>query len=165
MSSETLAAAKRAGENAEHNVLERVDGLEPVSGSEHHDAIATTAVFPTERLPMVGVCVVESGSLVEIKSTMVVQTAVQRRGRFKLRKQQHTQLLEAGAFYLFVVCEPLPDRPIIASKVVPATIVDDLVGPDGVSEWRDEGDDRGPKAQLTWTNIFPPGEIEGEERD
>lgn len=158
--SSDLAAAKRAGENAEHHVISAVPGFSPASGGEHHDAVARNAVFPSEDLPMVGVCVVEAGSLVEIKSTMVVQTRAQRRGRFKLREGQHEALLEAGAFYVFVVCEPRPKRPMIASKVVPATIVDDLVGPDGVASWRDELDGRGRKAQLAWTNVFDPAEVE-----
>jgi len=156
-----LAASKRAGENAEHVVFVEVDDLEPVSGEQHHDAIAKSAVFPSTSLPFVGVCVLETGSIVEIKSTMVVQTSAQRRGRFKLRKNQHEALLKAGGFYLFTVCEPVPDRPSIAMKVVPATTVDALLGEDSVAEWRDELDGRGPKAQLTWTNIFDIDEVEG----
>lgn len=158
-----LAAAKRGGENAEHKVFTAVDALEPVAGEEHHDAVATNALFPSQTLPFESICAVERGALVEIKSTMVVHTEVQRRGRFKLRRNQHQALLEESAFYIFAVCEPIPERQVIAMKLVPAVIVDRLVGEDGVADWRDEGDSRGPKAQLTWSNLFDPAEVEGGE--
>ena len=158
MSSDTLAAAKRAGHNAEHHVLERVDALEPTSGEDHWDAVAETAVWPTDELPMAGLCVVEAGLPVEIKSTMVVQTADQRRGRFKLRKQQHETLVEKSGVYLFVVCEPYPERTPIALTIVPARSAGGLV--DANASWRDELDGRGKKAQLTWSNVFDPAEVE-----
>jgi len=158
MSSDTLAAAKRAGHNAEHHVLDAVDELEPQSGEEHWDAIAETAVFPRDDLPFAGLCVVEAGLPVEIKSTMVVQTSVQRRGRFKLRESQHEALVERSGVYLFVVCEPRPDRRPLAMKIVPARSVGGLV--DATASWRDELDGRGRKAQLTWTNLFDPTEVE-----
>jgi hypothetical protein len=158
VSSGTLAAAKRAGENAEHEVFDEVEQLEPASDQEHHDAVATTAVFPRQKLPFVGMCALEAGALVEIKSTMAVQTTVQRRGRFKLRQTQHEALLEAGGAYLFVVCQPRPAREAIAMKVVPATIVDHVV--DAVASWRDERDGRGRKTQIAWSRIFDPPEVE-----
>lgn len=158
-----LAAAKRGGENAEHWVTLTVDELEPVEGEQHHDAVATGALFPTAQLPFIGVCAVERGAIVEIKSTMVVHTAAQRRGRYKLRRSQHEALLEANAFYVFVVCEPTPERDLLAMKLVPAAEVDELIGPDGVADWRDEGDGRSTKAQIAWTNVFTPAEINGGE--
>ncbi|SFR31155.1 hypothetical protein [Halorubrum sodomense] len=153
-----LAAAKRAGHNAEHHVLDRVDALEPTSGEEHWDAVAESAVWPSAELPMAGICVVEAGVPVEIKSTMVVGTAAQRRGRFKLREQQHEALVERRGVYLFVVCEPRPDRVPLAMKIVPARSVGGLI--DANASWRDELDGRGPKTQLTWTNVFDPTEVE-----
>lgn len=158
MSSETLAAAKRAGHNAEHHVFDAVGALEPTSGEEHWDAIAETAIWPSEELPFNGLCVVEAGLPVEIKSTMVVQTVVQRRGRFKLRQQQHETLVECRGVYIFVVCEPRPDRRPLAMKVVPARTAGGLV--ESNASWRDELDGRGPKAQLTWSNVFDVGEVE-----
>lgn len=158
MSGDTLAAAKRAGHNAEHHVLDRVDALEPTSGEEHWDAIADTAIWPSEEVPFHGLCVVEAGLPVEIKSTMVVQTSVQRRGRFKLRVPQHEALVERSGVYLFVVCEPRPDRKPLAMKIVPARSAGGLV--DANASWRDELDGRGRKAQLTWTNVFDPAEVE-----
>lgn len=158
MSGEALAAAKRAGHNAEHHVLDRVDALEPTSGEEHWDAVAQNAIWPSADVPMAGICVVEADLPVEIKSTMVVGTAAQRRGRFKLREQQHEALVERGAVYLFVVCEPRPERAPLAMKIVPARTVGDVV--DGTASWRDELDGRGRKTQLTWTNVFDRGEVE-----
>ena len=157
-SQNTLAAAKRAGHNAEHHVLEHVDALEPTSGEEHWDAIAEAAIWPRDDLPFAGLCVVEAGAPVEIKSTMVVQTSAQRRGRFKLRQSQHEALVERRGVYCFVVCEPRPQRESIAMKIVPARSVGALV--DARASWRDELDGRGRKAQLAWSNIFEPAEVE-----
>lgn len=155
---QALAAAKRAGENAEHEVFDVVAELEPTADREHHDAVAKTAVFPHADLPFVGLCVLEAGTIVEIKSTMAVQTSAQRRGRFKLRENQHEALHDAGGVYLFVVCEPRPARTAIAMKVVPATTVDHVV--DEVASWRDELDGRGRKTQLAWSRVFDPAEVE-----
>ncbi|QHS17776.1 hypothetical protein GWK26_11815 [haloarchaeon 3A1-DGR] len=155
----TLAASKRAGENAEAAVIDTIDGLAPVAGEEHYDAIAETAIFPSHDRPFVGICVLEADLPVEIKSTMAVYGEQQRRGRFKLRRNQHDALTDANGAYLFVVCEPRPDRQPIAMKVVPAGTIGDLV--DAVASWRDEGDARGPKAQIAWSRVFDPAEIEG----
>lgn len=160
----TLAAAKRGGENAEAEVIRAVDALEPVAGEGHYDAVAKAALFPSETLSFESVCAVERDAIVEIKSTMVVHTEAQRRGRFKLRQTQHEALLDESAFYVFVVCEPTPERRAIAMKLVPAVKVEEqLVGEDGVATWRDEGDSRGPKAQVTWTNVFTRDEVDGGE--
>ncbi|WP_179233213.1 hypothetical protein [Halorubrum ezzemoulense] len=102
MSSDTLAAAKRAGENAEHEVFDVVVELEPTADSEHYDAVAETAIFPRPDLPFVGICVLGAGTVVEIKSTMAVYGSAQRRGRFSLRETQHDALLDAGGVYIFV---------------------------------------------------------------
>lgn len=158
MSSDTLAAAKRAGENAEHEVFTVVDQLEPTADSEHYDAVAKTALFPHADLPFVGICVLEAGTVVEIKSTMAVYGSEQRRGRWKLRENQHQALLEAGGVYLFAVCEPRPARPLISMKIVPATTVDHVI--DEVASWRDERDGRGRKTQLAWSRVFDVDEVE-----
>lgn len=157
-SQDTLAAAKRAGHNAEHHVLDAVGELEPTSGEEHWDAVAETAIFPRDDLPFAGLCVVEAGLPVEIKSAMVVQTTAQRRGRYKLRESQHEALVERRGVYCFLVCEPRPAREPIAMKIVPARSVGGLV--DANASWRDELDGRGRKAQLAWSNIFDPTEVE-----
>ncbi|ELZ45258.1 hypothetical protein C463_06542 [Halorubrum californiense DSM 19288] len=156
--SDALAAAKRAGHNAGHHVLDRIDALEPASGEQHWDAVAETALWPSDDLPMAGLCVVEAGLPVEIRSTMVVHTARQRRGRFKLREGQHEALVERSGVYLFVVCVPRPSKDPLAMKIVPARSVGGLV--DANASWREELDGRGRKAQLTWTNVFDAAEVE-----
>lgn len=151
----------RAGSNAEAAVLQRVPELEYVPGDEPGlpDARVSTVLSPSDDLPFVGICVLEKDTDVEIKSTAAVVTETQRRGRFQLRKRQHEALLESAGSYLFAVCEPRPERPIIAMKVVPATIVDDVV-----SSWiRVEDDSRSEVAyaQLAWTRVFDVAEVDG----
>ena len=148
-------SAKRGGENAEAAVLEAVPELEFVEDTEavHYDARVADVLAPSTELPFVGMCVLEVGRLVEIKSTMAVYGENQSRGRFYLRREQHHWLAERGGVYLFAVCEPRPTRPVISAKVVPATTVGGLV-----SSWIDAGD-RPDYAQLAWSRIFPAEEV------
>lgn len=148
-------SSKRAGENAEAAVLESVDGLAyvPDGESERIDARAETLVEPSRTLPFVGICVLEAGSPVEIKSA-IPRLASGQRGRFYLRREQHEGLRDAGGSYLFAVCEPRPGREPVAMKVVPATIVDDAV-----TSWRSGGNDRPSCAQIAWSRIFDPSEV------
>ena len=149
-------SSKRAGENAEAAVLEAVDGLAyvPDTETEHVDARAETLVVPSRSLPFVGICLLEVGSLVEIKSA-IPRLASGRRGRFYLRREQHELLCDAGGSYLFAVCEPRPGREPVAMKVVPATVVDDAI-----TAWRSGGDDRPECSQVAWSRIFHPSEVE-----
>ena len=148
-------SSKRAGENAEGAVIEAVDGLAYVSDtdSEHIDARAVEIVEPSASLPFVGICLLEVGSAVDIKSA-IPRLASGQRGRFYLRRQQHEQLRDAGGSYLFAVCEPRPGREPVAMKVVPATIVDDVI-----TSWRSGGDDRPECTQLAWSRIFALAEV------
>lgn len=156
MSSQARISAKHGGENAEAAVIQTVSEIEHLTDIEdvHADARATTVIVPDDQLPTVALPVVEIGTLIEIKSVMVVYGEGQTRGRYYLRKQQHQHLLENGAIYLFAVCAPMPDRPILALKLVPATVVTDLV-----SSWIDAGD-RANYAQIAWSRIFDPAEVE-----
>ncbi|RLM63479.1 hypothetical protein DVK05_14465 [Halorubrum sp. Atlit-8R] len=147
-------SSKRAGENAEAAVLEAVDGLAYVPDTEHVDARAETLVVPSQSLPFVGICLLEVGSLVEIKSA-IPRLASGRRGRFYLRREQHELLRDAGGSYLFAVCEPRPGREPVAMKVVPATVVDDAI-----TAWRSGGNDRPECSQVAWSRIFHPNEVE-----
>ena len=150
------ASSKHAGETAEAAVLERVPELEYVRDveNEHVDARVADVLVPRADVPTVALPVLEVGTLVEIKSVMVVYGENQTRGRYYLREQQHRHLLEHGAVYLFAVCVPAPSRDVIAVKIVPATIVDELV-----SSWIDAGD-RPEYAQLSWSRIFDPAEVD-----
>ena len=154
--SQTTLSSRQGGENAESAVLEVVPELEYVPDTEarHYDARATTLVTPSETVMFAGICLLESGSLVEIKSVMAVYGENQRRGRYYLRRGQHEKLLEDAGIYLFAVCEPTPNRDVIALKVVPASLVDELIG-----SWTDL-DGRPSYTQLAWSRIFDPREVD-----
>jgi len=156
VSAQTTISSKHAGSNAAHAVLEAVPELEHVPDSEavHYDARTTTLLVPSREIPFVGLCLLEKDTPVEIKSVMAVYGESQTRGRYYLRRQQHEHLLNVEASYLFAVCEPRPDRGVIALKVIPATLVDELV-----YSWIDP-EDRAEYAQLAWSNIFDPSEVE-----
>ncbi|THE64502.1 hypothetical protein D8Y22_12730 [Salinadaptatus halalkaliphilus] len=156
-----LAASRQAGDRSESVVLEYVDALRyvPDTESPHYDAIAERTIGATERLPFVGIVVLESGTPVEIKSVSVVYGERQRRGRFQPRRSQHETLLAMGGVYLFAVCTP-HDRELIAAKVVPATQMDHLI--DVVTNgWRSAGDGRSEEyVQFSWSRVFDPEEIQ-----
>ena len=152
----SLAPAKRGGANAAAAIVQRHSELRhvPDSEAEHYDAVTTTLLEPSDTLPFVGLCLLERGTAVEIKSCMVVYGERQRRGRFLVRQSQHDALLDEAGSYLFAVCAPTPHRELLATKVVPATIVDDLV-----SSWIDR-DGRSPYGQFAWSRVFRPEEIQ-----
>jgi len=154
--SPALAANKAAGESAESSVQDHVPqlGLVPDDVVEHYDAVATGLITPRPDLPMVGICLVERGQHVEIKSVVRVY-GDGARGRFYFRESQHARLLEAGGVYLFAVCADSRDRKVIALKIVPATIVDDAI-----SSWLDGGAGRADYAQLAWSNVFDSEEVD-----
>lgn len=149
-------SSKLAGEKAESAVLEAVPELEyaPDSDVEHADARASTLLEASAELPIVGMALVERGTLVEIKSA-IARHGDGGRGRFYLRREQHAQLLADSGVYVFAVCEPRPARDVIALKVVPATGVDALVGDD----WRGAGDGRPECYQLSWGRVFDDSEV------
>ncbi|WP_241431996.1 hypothetical protein [Haloferax mucosum] len=124
----SLAPSRKAGDTVESTLLQDHTELRHVSDHEHehHDALTTELLTSSRELPFVGICLLEPGTVVEIKSAMVVYGEAQRRGRFLLRRSQHDHLLEAGGVYLFAVCAPTPSRGIIAAKIVPASLVDEF---------------------------------------
>jgi len=149
-------SSKRGGENAESAVIEFIPELDYVPDTEalHYDARVRQAIWPRSDLPFIGVCVLEAGTAVEIKSVMAVYGEAQARGRFYLRREQHQKLVADAGVYLFAVCEPRPTRPVIAAKIVPATSAEDVI-----SSWIDAGD-RPDYAQIAWSRIFQPVEVE-----
>lgn len=155
----SLARSKRGGESAESAVLQLRSELRYVTDSEaeHYDAETATLLTPSESLPFAGICLVERGTVVEIKSAMVVYGEAQRRGRFLIRQSQHEALLDEAGVYLFAVCEPTPTRSVIAMKIVPATLVDEF-GFSWVSR-----PTRSDYAQFAWSRVFAPSEVEGGE--
>lgn len=152
--------SRRAGFRAESTVIQLVDELRPVPDSEHqhHDAITTTLLTPSRQLPFGSIPLLERGTVVEIKSAAVVITEQQRKGRFLIRESQHEHLLSEAGSYLFAVASPDPDRELLAMKIVPASIVDELLG-----TWI-ERDSRARYCQLTWSAIFAVDEIRGDQR-
>jgi len=125
----------------------------PDTEVEHADAKVETTISPRSGLPSVTLPVVEQETLVEIKSA-IVRLDSGGHGRFYLRREQHEQVRAAGGVYLFAVCEPPPDRAILALKFVAATSLDDIV-----STWRHAGPDRPEYTQLRWGRIFDADEI------
>jgi len=153
----SLAPNKRAGIGVEIAITtDHVPALQlvPDEVAEHYDAVATTLITPSETIPFVGICLLERGSIVEIKSTIRTY-ADGRRGRFKIRRSQHETLLDSAGAYLFVVCRDTVDRPAVALKVIPATTVDALV-----HSWIDSASSRSEYAQISWGSLFDPAEIE-----
>ncbi len=148
-------SSKRAGDRAEANVIEAVPELTylPDTEIEHVDAEIETTISPRAALPTVALPVVEQGTLVEIKSAMV-RLESGGHGRFYLRREQHEAIVDDAGVYLFAVCEPTPDRSILALKFVAATTLDDAV-----SSWRRAGPDRPEYTQLRWGRIFDSDEI------
>ena len=154
----SLAPSKRGGKSAESAVLQLLSELRPVTDTEaeHYDAETTTLLEPSQDLPFAGICLVERGTAVEIKSAMAVYGEAQRRGRFLIRQSQHEALLDEAGVYLFAVCEPTPTRDLIAMKVVPASLVDEF----GFS-WVNR-EIRSSYAQFAWSRVFRLNEIERE---
>jgi hypothetical protein len=160
MSRADQVSSRRGGDNAEAAVLQEIPELRYVSDSEArgYDAEVAEPLLPSPSLPFVGVCVLETGAPVEIKSAMVVNCEDQARGRFFLRQKQHRRLVTLAGFYCFAVCRPTPSRDVLAMKVVPATTVDAAI-----SSWIDVQDDSRAEsayAQLSWSRIFDVEEVD-----
>ena len=155
--SQTTLSSRAGGDAAESAVLEAVTELQyvPDTDAEHYDALTTTTVVPRDHLPFLGVCQLDPETPVEIKSAMVVYGEDQARGRFYLRFGQHERLADDGGVYLFAVCEPTPDRDVLALKIVPTAVVAELV-----SSWISP-DGRADYAQIAWSRVFAPAEVHG----
>lgn len=151
-----MAPARRRGDRAVTEIIPRVDGLRhvPDKEAEHYDVEAERAIFPTEAVTFVGICVLGAGSIIEVKSCIPRLTSGQR-GKFYLRRGQHEQLVEEGGYYLFAVVSP-HDREPIAMIAVAATTVDDVI-----PSWRDGGDGRQDCSQISWSRIFDVQEVTG----
>jgi hypothetical protein len=150
--------SKAAGKRVEAEVVQVVDGIEPVSDDDARaDSRATTAMYPSQDLPFSSICVVESGTPVEIKSAMVRATAANERGRYYLRRDQHEFLLNQRAVYLLAVCKPTPQREILSKRIVPAAVVNEFRHP-----WKTP-DDRPAYDQLAWSVLIDSRRINGGE--
>jgi len=143
-------SSKHIGDRLESEVIQLVPGLEWVSDrdDEHIDAVTTEAVWPSDRVRLGGICVVEPDTRVEIKSATVRLTSGQR-GRYYIRKQQHEALLEDSGVYFLAIYAPASHE-VITLAGVPATIVDERL-----PGWRDL--DRGETyTQVSWSSVVNP---------
>jgi hypothetical protein len=157
MSSDAMAAvsSKKGGERAASEALQRIPELGSVPDfvCPHYDAVTIRALAASPDVRLADFDGVPQGTRVEIKSAMVVY-ASEDRGRFYFRPAQHDHLLKVGGVYLLVVCEPTPDRSVLAMVIVSAERVDsELPG------WFNGGSDRSDYAQLTWSNFLTPEEV------
>lgn len=157
MSSDAASAAihpKKAGEEVEANVLQRVPELRYVSDqtAEWHDARVETLLEPPhDAVTFYGINLLAVGSEVELKGAQRRYASGQR-GRWYFRKGQHERLLDASGFYCLAVYDPR-DRRVLALAVIPASLVDELL-PDGWTS-RDDRAERGYN-QLGWARILDP---------
>ncbi len=131
------AASKVVGESVEALVFEAVDELQEatVPGSWDgaaedfwYDATPEVALFASDSVPMVGICVIEPGQPVEIKSARatISDGTRTRYGRFNLTRRQHERLLANDGVYLFAVYGDAADQEEIRGLLaVPAVIVED----------------------------------------
>jgi len=157
VSSDAFASvsSKQGGERAASEAVQLVAGLEiaPDHVCPHYDAVVVQPLTATPDLRLVGFEEVPRGTRVEIKSVMVVYASGDR-GRFYFRPAQHDHLLGVGGVYLLVVCEPTPDRDVLAMVVVSAEQVDEAL-----PNWFNGGDGRSDYAQLSWSNFFDAEEV------
>ncbi|MFC3478727.1 hypothetical protein [Halobacterium litoreum] len=151
--------SKAAGEAIEAEVIQQVPALRHVGDNtaEWHDARVDGLLEPSDRLPFVGVVVLERDTPVEIKAAQRRLNSGDR-GRYFIRQRQHERLVREGASYLFAVYQPRTEH-VLAMLVVPASVVDGLL-PDG---WTSVDGDRAEAGyrQLAWSNLFDPTEVEG----
>jgi len=155
------AQSKVAGDKVESRVIQVADALVHVPDREnpHVDAATVQVLAPDTRAPFTyaGICLVDAGTGAEIKSTML-EIGSGRRGRFQIRRRQHRHLLQNAGVYIFALCRPTYSREVVAVRVVPATLVDELNW-----SWRDAGPDRETYAQITWSQIWRPDELDTSE--
>ncbi|WP_243645300.1 hypothetical protein [Natrarchaeobius chitinivorans] len=110
-----LESPKASGDALEAHLIQSIDALEYVGDrtATWHDARTTTLLEPAESLPFYGIVVVEPGVPVEIKGCQIETSngSGSTRGRFYVKREAHSRLLEAGGMYLFVVYIPRPGLP------------------------------------------------------
>jgi hypothetical protein len=163
MSSDAASAAihpKKAGEEVEDNILQRVTELRYVTDqtAEWHDARVETLLEPPhDAVTFYGVNLLAVGSIVECKGAQY-RYANGQRGRWYIRKGQHERLLDAGGFYALAVYDPR-DRRLRAIAVIPASLVDELLPDDWIT--RDDRAERGYN-QLGWARLLDPEEVGSE---
>jgi hypothetical protein len=131
------ALSKTVGETIEELVFDAVDELQPAAVPESftrapddywHDAQLRVALFHSEQVPMVGICVIEDDVPVEIKAACatISDGTESRNGRFQIHRPQHEQLLDAGGVYLFALySEGVDGEELLGLLAVPAVIIEE----------------------------------------
>ena len=131
------AVSKQIGERLEEIVVDAAhelqaatvpDSFDGADGDYWYDAEPEVALFASEQVPMVGICVIEPGQPVEIKAANATISSGTRTcaGRFYLTKSQHERLVEANGVYLFAIyAETDNDPELLGLLAVPAVIVED----------------------------------------
>jgi len=154
------AASKVVGEIVEELVFEDVDEFQPANVPESwgraaedywHDAVTKVALFASNQVPMVGMCVIEPGQPVEIKAARatISNGTRSRCGRFYLTRRQHEKLVETSGVYLFVIYGGDDDPELLGLLAIPAIIVEEELRPkwysvDGRSDYYQLSADRLP---------------------
>jgi hypothetical protein len=155
-----LSSPNASGETIEADAINRLDALESVPDSEAtwHDARVDGLLEPSRDLPAIGVVLVEDGTEVESKAAQIRMGKSNRRGRWFVKREAHDRLLEAGGVYLLVVYEPRSGLPWAAARIVPASVLDDLLKP----RWYDVDQDRSEDevVQLPWSAVCDPTAVE-----
>jgi hypothetical protein len=148
---------KRTGSSLEAAVIDPNTGIEfvPDTRAEWHDAVTTSLLTPSVERPFVGICVVETGTPVEIKGTIPEQSNGDSNtaGRWFVKRASHERLLKERGVYWLCVYAPSPLTPILAERIVPASIMDELLA----GSWYDNG--RREVAKLSWTTLIDREEV------
>ncbi len=131
------AVSKQIGERLEGIVVDALDELQEATvpdtfdGAEEdywYDAEPVVALFASDQIPMVGICVIEPGQPVEIKAASVTISSGTRSctGRFYLTRSQHERLVEENGVYLFAIYHEDDGEPeLLGLLAIPAVIVEE----------------------------------------
>jgi len=117
----TKARSKVLGESVEDLVFDAVDELQPAEvpmdwdgavDDYWHDATPSVALFASRSVPMIGICVIEPGTPVEIKGARatISDGTRSRNGRFHIRRDQHERLVARDGVYLFALYRAADDE-------------------------------------------------------
>jgi len=152
----TKARSKVLGESVESLVTEHVDHLEPAEVPTDwgcadedywHDASPNRAIFASEVVPMAGICAIEPGQPVEIKSARaeISNGSRSRCGRFYLTRNQHERLVENNGVYLFGTYTGSPETELVGLLATLAVIVEEELR----ESWYNAGDGREDYYQIS----------------
>jgi hypothetical protein len=132
------AVSKQIGERLEEIVVDALDELQEATVPDSfdgaaedywHDAQPEVALFASDQIPMVGICVIEPGQPVEIKAASATISSGTRScaGRFYLTRSQHERLVEENGVYLFAIYveDDDGDPELLRMLAIPAVIVEE----------------------------------------